>query len=137
MPARRFAELRVPLTVSVVDLDTGELLLFGAGGTTARWWTCSAPAARSRSISRRSSSAAGAAATAASAACCRSRRRPGSRPEPVVAVDVGPGFDMAAGAPPTVPPVVRAHDEAVGTLMAAHTAAQLAALAGASRAGRR
>ena len=32
VPARRFGELRVPLTVSVVDLDTGELLLLGAGG---------------------------------------------------------------------------------------------------------
>ena len=32
VPARRFGELRVPLTVSVVDLDTGELLLFGAEG---------------------------------------------------------------------------------------------------------
>ena len=31
MPARRFADLAVPLTVSVTDLDTGELLLFGDG----------------------------------------------------------------------------------------------------------
>ena len=35
MPARRFADLAVPLTVAVVDLDTGELLLFGAGGADA------------------------------------------------------------------------------------------------------
>ena len=41
--------------------------------------------------------------------------------------DVGPGLDMAPGEPPAVPPVVRAHDDAVGALMAAHTAAQLAA----------
>ena len=47
--------------------------------------------------------------------------------EPVIAVDVGPGFDMAPPGPaaPT-PPLVRAHDDAVATLMAAHTAAQLA-----------
>jgi hypothetical protein len=42
-------------------------------------------------------------------------------------VDVGPGLDIAPGEAPAVPPVVRAHDEAVGTLMAANTAAQLAA----------
>jgi hypothetical protein len=42
-------------------------------------------------------------------------------------VDVGPGFDAAVGSTPAQgPPMVRAHDEAVGTLMAAHTATQLA-----------
>jgi hypothetical protein len=47
--------------------------------------------------------------------------------EPVIAVDVGPGFDMASPGPAApAPPLVRAHDEAVATLMAAHTAAQLA-----------
>ena len=35
VPARRFADLAVPLTVSVTDLDTGELLLFGEGGEDA------------------------------------------------------------------------------------------------------
>jgi NTE family protein len=35
LPVRRFGELRVPLTVSVVDMDTAELLLFGAGGDDA------------------------------------------------------------------------------------------------------
>ena len=44
----------------------------------------------------------------------------------VIAVDVGPGFDTPPGNAAAVPPVVRAHDESVGTLMAAHTAAQLA-----------
>ena len=34
---------------------------------------------------------------------------------------------VSTGEAPAVPPVVRAHDEAVGTLMAAHTAALLAA----------
>ena len=47
--------------------------------------------------------------------------------EPVVAVDVGPGLDTAPGEAPAAPPVVRAHDDAVSTLMAAHTAAQVAA----------
>jgi predicted acylesterase/phospholipase RssA len=46
--------------------------------------------------------------------------------EPVVAVDVGPGFDMAAGDAASTPSLVRAHDDAIGTLMATNTAAQLA-----------
>ena len=38
--------------------------------------------------------------------------------EPVIAVDVGPGFDTAAsaGRARAAPPLVRAHDDAVGTL---------------------
>jgi NTE family protein len=32
VPARRFADLATPLTVTAVDLETGELVLFGAGG---------------------------------------------------------------------------------------------------------
>jgi NTE family protein len=32
VPARTFDELEIPLTVTAVDLDTGELVLFGAGG---------------------------------------------------------------------------------------------------------
>jgi len=32
VPAARFAELRIPLTVTATNLDTGELTLFGAGG---------------------------------------------------------------------------------------------------------
>lgn len=35
VPARRFSDLSVPLTVTAVDLDTGELVLFGAGATNA------------------------------------------------------------------------------------------------------
>ena len=46
--------------------------------------------------------------------------------DPVVAVDVGPGLEVAAGrAADTGPALVRAHDEAVGTLMASHTSEQL------------
>jgi hypothetical protein len=45
----------------------------------------------------------------------------------VIAVAVGPGYDMA---PPDVaatgPAILRAHDDALATLMAATTAAQLA-----------
>ena len=47
--------------------------------------------------------------------------------EPVVAVDVGPGPDLPAGPPVVLPPMVQAHDEALGTMMAALTAASLEA----------
>ena len=32
LPARRFSELRIPLTVTAADADSGALALFGAGG---------------------------------------------------------------------------------------------------------
>jgi NTE family protein len=132
IPARRFAELRVPLTVSVVDLDTGELLLFGAGGEDAPLIdvlcaSCALPlyfppvplaGRRCGDGGLRGVLPLEAAARLAVA-------------ENVVAVDVGPGLDAVGGEPVASPPVVRAHDEAVGTLMAAHTAAQLAAWRGA------
>jgi NTE family protein len=46
--ARRFADLRVPLTVTAVDLESGELVLFGAGGRDvpledALYATCALP----------------------------------------------------------------------------------------------
>jgi NTE family protein len=127
VPARRFADLAVPLTVSVVDLDTGELLLFGSEGEDAGLIdvlcaSCALPLYfPAVALAGRRCGDGGLRGVLPLEAAARV----GS--EPVVAVDVGPGFDAApgAGAAPG-PPVVRAHDEAVGTLMAAHTAAQLA-----------
>jgi predicted acylesterase/phospholipase RssA len=127
VPVRRFAELSVPITVSVVDLDTGELLLFGEGGEDAALVdvlcaSCALPVyyAPVRLAGRR----------------CGDGGLRGPLPldvaarlahETVVAVDVGPGLDaIAAGAPGDAPPVVRAHDDAVGALMATATATQLA-----------
>ncbi len=126
VPARRFADLQLPLTVSVVDLDSGALLLFGAGGEDAPLVdvlcaSCALPlyfppvalaGRRCGDGGLRGVLPLEAAAQVATG--------------PVIAVDVGPGFDTPPGAAPAPPAVVRAHDEAVGTLMAAHTAAQLA-----------
>lgn len=125
VPARRFAELSVPVTVSVVDLDTGELLLFGAGGDDAPLVdvlcaSCALPLYFPAEMlaGRR----------------CGDGGLRGPLPldvaarlgtERVVAVDVGPGFDVPS-APGSAPPVVRAHDDAIGALMAHATAAQLA-----------
>jgi NTE family protein len=126
VPARRFDELRVPLTVSVVDLDTGELLLFGAEGDDAPLVdvlcaSCALPLyfPPVRLAGRRCGDGGLRGVLPLEAAA---RVVTG----PVIAVDVGPGFDTPAGAAAAVPSVVRAHDESVGTLMAAHTLAQLA-----------
>ena len=126
VPARRFSELRVPLTVSVVDLDTGELLLFGAEGDDAPLVdvlcaSCALPLYFPPvSLAGRRCGDGGLRGVLPLAAAARVVTGP------VVAVDVGPGFDTPAGAAAAVPSVVRAHDVSVGTLMAAHTAAQLA-----------
>jgi predicted acylesterase/phospholipase RssA len=126
--ARSFAELRVPLTVSVTDLDTGELLLFGAGGDDAPLIdvlcaSCALPLYFAPvDLAGRRCGDGGLRGVLPLEAAARVVA------EPVVAVDVGPGLDALPGEPAAAPPpVIRAHDEAVGTLMAAHTAAQVAA----------
>lgn len=127
VPARRFADLSVPLTVSVTDLDSGALLLFGAGGEDAPLVdvlcaTCALPLYYPPVVvAGRRCGDGGLRGVLPLEAAGRVAA------EPVVAVDVGAGFDMVAGESPSVPPVVRAHDDAVSTLMAALTAAQLAA----------
>ena len=127
VPVRRFADLAVPVTVTVTHLDTGDLLLFGDGGEDAPLVdvlcaTCALPVYYPpvRLGGRR----------------CGDGGLRGPLPlevagrfarETVVAVDVGPGFDTAElGAPSGAPPMVRAHDDAVGALMAQATASQLA-----------
>ena len=126
VPARRFAELTVPVTVTVTHLDTGELLLFGDGGADAPvvdvlCATCALPVYYPPVLlaGRR----------------CGDGGLRGPLPlevaarlagETVVAVDVGPGFDAEPGSSPSAPAMVRAHDDAIGALMAQATASQLA-----------
>ena len=127
VPARRFSDLSVPLTVTAVDLDTGGLVLFGAGAQMAPLIdvlcaSCALPVYYPPVV--------------------LGGRRYGDgglrgvlplepaaelEVELVVAVDVGPGFDVPPPAEsPRVPSMVRAHDDAVGILMAAHSESQLA-----------
>lgn len=127
VPARRFADLAFPLTVCITDLDSGALLLYGEGGADAPLLdvlaaTCALPIyfPAYPLDGRRCGDGGlhGALPLEAAAGLVR---------EPVVAVDVGPGFDLVPHPPPpSLPPVIRAHEEALGTLMAAATAAQLA-----------
>jgi predicted acylesterase/phospholipase RssA len=127
VPARRFSDLLVPLTVTAVDLDTGELVLFGAGAQTAPLVdvlcaSCALPMYYpSVLIDGRRFGDGG--------LRCVVPLEPAAELEVdlVLAVDVGPGFDLPAPAEVArVPPLVRAHDEAVGILMAANTESQLA-----------
>lgn len=127
VPARRFSDLVVPLTVTAVDLDTGDLVLFGAGAQLAPLVdvlcaSCALPMYYPPVV--------------------LGGRRYGDGglrgPLPlepaaeldvelVVAVDVGPGFDMP---PPAesgrVPSMIRAHDDTIRILMAANSESQLA-----------
>jgi len=127
VPARRFADLSVPITVSVVDLDTGELLLFGEGGEDAPLVdvlcaSCALPVYYPPvGLAGRRCGDGGLRGPLPLDVAARLAR------ETVVAVDVGPGLDaMAAGPAGDAPPVVRAHDDAIGALMATATATQLA-----------
>jgi predicted acylesterase/phospholipase RssA len=120
--ARRFADLAVPLTVTVVDLDSGELLLFGEGGEDAPLLdvlcaTCALPVYYPpvRCMGRRCGDGGLRGPLPLDVAATLAR-------ETVVAVDVGPGFDVAGPPPAGAPPMVRAHDDAVGALMAHATA---------------
>jgi NTE family protein len=127
VPARRFADLAVPLTVAVVDLDSGELLLFGAGGIDAPLVdvlcaSCALPLYYPPvGLAGRRCGDGGLRGVLPLAAAALVVA------EPVLAVDVGPGNDLPPGPAVVPPPMVRAHDEAIGTLMAAHTAALLQA----------
>jgi NTE family protein len=126
VPARRFRDLAIPLTVCVTDLDTGELLLYGEGGNDAPLVevltaTCALPVyLPPHSLDGRRCGDGGLRGALPLEAAARLAR------EPVVAVDVGPGFDMAVEPATVAPAVLRAHDESVATLMAVATAAHLA-----------
>jgi NTE family protein len=127
VPARRFADLAVPLTVAVADLDSGELVLFGDGGVEALLVdvlcaSCALPLYYPPVVlGGRRCGDGGVHGVLPLAAAARVVT------EPVVAVDVGPGHDLPAGPPVVLPPMVRAHDDALGTMMAALTAASLEA----------
>ena len=127
VPARRFSDLSVPLTVTAVDLDTGELVLFGSGAVNAPLVdalcaSCALPLYYPPVLlnGRRFGDGGLRGVVPLEPAA-------GLQVELVLAVDVGPGFDLPMPPEtPRVPALVRAHDDAVGILMAANTESQLA-----------
>ncbi len=125
--ARSFAELEVPLTVTTVDVDRLELVTFGHGGIDAPLLdvlvaSCALPPYFP--------------AVSLEGRMLRDGGLMGHLPLavvgdtgglPVIAVDVGPGFDNGREPkPPGGPPLVRAVDESIGILMAQLTEDQVA-----------
>ena len=128
VPATRFADLQIPLTVTTTDLDSGGLVLFGALGEDAPlidalYASCALPLyLPPQMIGGRRLGEGGLRAVLGLDAA---RLVPADL---VVAVDVGPGFDEPpATKQAAIPPLVRAHGEAIRVMMAAQTERAIAA----------
>ncbi len=127
LPVQSFGELVHPLTVTAADLDTGELVRFGSGGTDvplvdAIYASCALPLFYPPAVidGRRLADGGLRGVVALEVA----RDFPADL---VVAVDVGPGFDMEGRTPGRgPPPAVRVHNEAQWVLMADATRLQVA-----------
>ena len=128
VPARRFAELRTPLTVTAVDVETGDLLLFGDGGdgdvplVDALTASCALPLFYPPvRIRGRSCADGGLRAVLPLAVAAR------FAPDAVFAVRVGPSFAATPSErTATTPPLLLAHNRAMRVLMAAQTDAEIA-----------
>jgi NTE family protein len=128
VPATRFADMQIPLTITATDLDSGELVLFGALGQDtplidALYASCALPLyLPPQMIGGRRLGEGGLRAVLGLDVA---RRVPADL---VVAVDVGPGFDEPPATKQAgVPPLVRAHGEAIRVMMAAQTECAIAA----------
>ena len=119
VPAQRFERLKIPLTVTATDLDSGEPVLFKGGMELhdALYASCALPLyfPPLELDGRRFADGGLRAVLPLDAA----RAIPADL---VVAVNVGPGFDEVGAqhaAPVHIPPLVRAHGEAIRVMMAA------------------
>lgn len=126
LPVGRFADLVVPLTVTTADLDSGELVCFGAGGddaplADALYASCALPVLYPPAELRGRRLADG--GLRAVLPLEVAARFPSDL---VVAIDVGPGFDAVDVAGRQPPALVRAHNDSQFVLMAANTRLGLA-----------
>ena len=123
VPATRFDQLRIPLTVTATDLDSGELVLFGpqpgdVGLQDALYASCALPLYFPPLVINGRRLGDGGLRAVLPLQVARSMPA-----DMVVAVDVGPGFDE----PPAPshglfpPPLIRAHGEAIRIMMAVQT----------------
>jgi NTE family protein len=126
LPVARFADLKLPLTVTTTDLDTGELVCFGAGGldaplADALYASCALPVLYPPAeLAGHRLADGGLRAVLALSVAARFES------DLVVAIDVGPGFDSAPSRDLKPPPaLIRAHNDSQHVLMAANTEAQL------------
>lgn len=131
VPARWFSDLRIPLTVTVTDIDSGELVLFGACGKEdvplmdAMYATCALPLYYPpATIGARRYADGGLRAVLPLDVALRLQA------DLVVAVHVGPGLDERRphpSSPVPLPPLLRAHGEALRIAMAANAEQAIAA----------
>ena len=137
VPARRFSDLKIPLTVAVTDLDSGELVLFGAGSNAdvplldALYATCALPLYYpAAEVGGHRYGDGGLRAVLPIETALQ------LKPDIVVAVHVGPGFDETLPVSPRpspslpvspVPPMLRTHGEALRIMMADQVERQIAA----------
>jgi NTE family protein len=116
VPARSFASLRIPLTVTATDLDSGELLLNPVPEVRdALYASCALPLYfPPLEIDGRRLGDGGLRAVLPLGPA---RSIPADL---VVAVNVGPGFDevLPPVRPSAIPPLIRAHGEAIRVMMA-------------------
>lgn len=125
VPARAFADLAVPLTVTAVDLESGELVLFGAGGRDdasledALYATCALP------LYFAPARIGGRLYVDGGLRCVLPLDEAAQfEPDVLFAVDVGPSWREApAGRPARVPPLVRRSGQVQRVMMAAQTEA--------------
>ena len=126
VPAQRFGELGIPLTVAATDLDTGQLTWLGWGGQDAPLIDALiASCALSVhfppvTIAGRRLGDGGLRAVVPIEGALLGPARL------VVAVDTGPGFDQGLPVRDEFPPLVEAHDTSTAILMAGQTEAALA-----------
>jgi NTE family protein len=127
VPTRSFDQLGVPLTVTATDLDSGELVLLGASGepaplVDALHASCALPVFYPPVVLGGRRLGDGGLRGVVPFEAARE-----AAADFVIAVDVGPGFDVPVGPPPVrYPALVARHNDATGILMAANTAAHLA-----------
>jgi NTE family protein len=123
IPVTRFADLSIPLSVTATDLDSGEELVFGAGGEDvplldALCASCALPLFFPPFLlGGRRCADGGLRAVVPLAVAARFPA------DQVVAVDVGAGFDMEPGvAAKELPALLRLQNDAQGILFAGNTA---------------
>jgi NTE family protein len=122
VPARRFSELAVPLTVTATDEATGQLALFGAGGADAPlldvlYASCALPVFYPPGkIDGRSYIDGGMRAVLPLDVASQ------FEPDLIFAVNVGPTLDGVPASEKSLPGMVRSHDTAIRILMASQVA---------------
>ncbi len=127
LPVSSFSDLKLPLSVTATDLDTGELIVFGSGGIVevpladALYASCALPVhyPPAELLGRRLADGGLRAVVALEVAA----RFPA---DTVVAIDVGPGFDASPSRTRPPPALIRAHNDSQFVLMATNTALQVA-----------